>query len=143
MNLAGGGGGGGSTSTPRLSGRKGVYGNIGGYIDGRGRVLYRSEGGGIPIFKRRGIDTVPAMLAPGEYVQNRRAVSHFGVDFMRHINHLDLEGALRSISGRAGRLAGNTVNITNNTNNAKVVQHIHTHDTNYTFKRANRFVEAL
>ena len=117
--------------------------HTGGYIDGRGRVMYRAKGGAIPIFKRKGSDTVPAMLTPGEYVQNRRAVSHFGVDFMRHINHLDLEGALRSISGRAGRLAGNTVNITNNTNNAKVVQHIHTHDTNYTFKRANRFVEAL
>lgn len=117
--------------------------HTGGYIDGRGRVMYRASGGAIPIFKRKGSDTVPAMLTPGEYVQNRRAVSHFGVDFMRHINHLDLEGALRSISGRAGRLAGNTVNITNNTNNAKVVQHIHTHDTNYTFRRANRFVEAL
>lgn len=117
--------------------------HTGGFIDGRGRVMYRAKGGAIPIFKRKGSDTVPAMLTPGEYVQNRRAVSHFGVDFMRHINHLDLEGALRSISGRAGRLAGNTVNITNNTNNAKVVQHIHTHDTNYTFKRANRFVEAL
>ena len=117
--------------------------HTGGYIDGRGRVMYRAKGGTIPIFKPKGSDRVPAMLTPGEYVQNRRAVSHFGVDFMRHINHLDLEGALRSISGRAGRLAGNTVNITNNTNNAKVVQHIHTHDTNYTFKRANRFVEAL
>ena len=117
--------------------------HTGGLIDGRGRVLYRAGGGAIPIFKPKGSDRVPAMLTPGEYVQNRRAVSHFGVDFMRHINHLDLEGALRSISGRAGRLAGNTVNITNNTNNAKVVQHIHTHDTNYTFKRANRFVEAL
>lgn len=118
--------------------------HTGGLIDGRGRVLYRASGGGIPVFRPKGSDTVPAMLTPGEFVQNRRAVEHFGLNFMRHINHLDLEGALRSISTRASRFAGgNTYNITNKTNNARVVQHIHTHDTNHVFKRANRFVEAL
>lgn len=139
--------GGGSVTTPRLSGRKGVYGSTGGYIDGRGRILYRSQGGGVPVFKPRGIDTVPAMLAPGEYVQNRKAVKHFGVEFMQRLNHLDLEGALRSISTRAasGLGGGNVIHITNDNrqNNAKVNQTIYTNNPNYTFRRANRFVEAL
>ena len=136
MNGGGGGGGGGGTVNPVL--------HTGGYLDGRGRVLYRASGGGVPLFKRKGMDTVPAMLTPGEYVNRRAAVEHFGAGFFERLNHLDLEGALRNISTRASRFAGgNTYNITNKTNNARVVQHIHTHDTNYAFKRANRFVEAL
>ena len=121
-----------------------TFPHTGGYIDGRGRLLYKAGGGSVPFFKRRGSDTVPAMLTPGEYVNRRAAVEHFGAGFFERLNHLDLEGALRSISTRASRFAGgNTYNITNKTNNARVVQHIHTHDTNYAFKRANRFVEAL
>lgn len=137
---SGGGGGGGNT----VYSSKGLFDHTGGYIDGRGRAIYRASGGDIPLFKRRGSDTVPAMLTPGEYVNRRAAVAHFGAGFFERLNHLDLEGALRSISTRASRFAGgNTYNITNKTNNARVVQHIHTHDTNYAFKRANRFVEAL
>lgn len=36
----------------------------------------------------RGTDTVPAMLTPGEYVINRRAVDHFGAGLMHAINQM-------------------------------------------------------
>lgn len=149
MNLAGGGGGSPTTpKTPRLSGRKGAVPiSTGGYIDGRGRVLYRASGGGVPVFKPIGTDTVPAMLTPGEYVNRRKSVKYFGAAFFQRLNHLDLEGALRSISTRAasGLGGGNVIHITNDNrqNNARVVQNISTHDTNHAFRRANRFVEAL
>ena len=75
-----------------------------------GGPIYRAKGGmaSPAMFKKRGTDTIPAMLTPGEYVQNRNAVDYFGVDFMRKINHKDLIGALKSFGsaakGRYGRL---------------------------------------
>ena len=68
-----------------------------------GEALYRARGGiaSDPRFKREGTDTIPAMLTPGEYVHNRDAVKYFGVDFMRRINHKDLDGALKSFGSAA------------------------------------------
>ena len=76
--------------------------HTGGLISNVG-VLYRARGGlaSNPMFKREGTDTIPAMLTPGEYVQNRDAVKYFGVDFMRRINHKDLNGALQSFGSAA------------------------------------------
>lgn len=97
----------------------------------------------------KGTDTVPAMLTPGEYVQNRKAVSYFGVGFMQKINHLDLEGALRNLSVRASRSLSSgfsqsvTNHIDNRQNNARVNQTIYTSNPNFTFKRANKYVGAL
>ncbi len=88
---------------------KEVTSHTGGYITPSG-VLYRAKGGNIivPSFKKKGTDTVPAMLTPGEYVQNRDAVNYFGIDFMRKINHKDLSGALQAFGsaakGRYGRV---------------------------------------
>lgn len=78
-----------------------------------GGPIYRARGGlaSNPMFKRQGTDTIPAMLTPGEYVQNRKAVQYFGIDFMQKLNHKDLIGALQSFGsmakGRYGRLGPN------------------------------------
>lgn len=120
----------------------------GGYILPSGKAIYRAKGGGMGIFKPKGTDTVPAMLTPGEYVQNKRAVDFFGVEFMRRVNNLDIVGAMRELSAKAGSVVSNakqTVinnNITNN-NSPTINQNIQTNNPNFAFKRANRFVTAL
>lgn len=124
------------------------YPHTGGYIAGAGKLLYRKSGGGIPVFKPKGTDTVPAMLTPGEYVQSKKAVDYFGVRFMQKINNLDVRGAMRELSARAGSMAsfnrGSSItnNITNN-NNQQLVQNINTNNPNFAFKRSNRFITAL
>lgn len=117
-----------------------------GGLVGNGRVLYRSRGGGIPMFKPKGTDTVPAMLTPGEYTMRKAAVDRFGVRFMQRINNMDIRGAMRELSARAGHMAtasrGNTYNYTTN-NNQKLTQNINTSNPNFVFKRSNRFMAAL
>ena len=120
------------------------YPSTGGYIAGGSKVLYRSGGG--KIFKPRGTDTVPAMLTPGEYVHNRRAVNFFGIDFMQKVNRLDMRGAMNELLTRAGHLAnvsrGTVVNNTYN-NNQKVIQNISTNSPDFAFKSASRFAGAF
>ena len=111
-----------------------------------GGVVYRAEGGSIPLFKRKGTDTVPAMLTPGEYVQNKRAVSMFGLDFMRKVNSLDMRGAMQELMLRAGHMVNGGRNTTINNyynNNQKVVQHINNPSERFTYKAASRFVGAI
>ena len=111
----------------------------------KGGMIYRAGGGGVP-FKRRGTDTVPAMLTPGEYVHNKRAVSAFGIDFMRKVNNLDMKGAMNELMHRAGHMANinRGTNITNNNyNNQKVVINNSNAGAGYTFKTASRFVGAF
>ena len=111
----------------------------------KGGLIYRARGGGVP-FKRRGTDTVPAMLTPGEYVHNRRAVNTFGIDFMRKVNNLDMKGAMNELMHRAGHMANinRGTNITNNNyNNQKVVINNSNAGAGYTFKTASRFVGAF
>lgn len=88
------------TVTYKQKGKPGHH--TGGMVTG-GDPIYRARGGlaSDPRFKREGTDTVPAMLTPGEYVHNRDAVQYFGVDFMRRINHKDLQGALQSFGSAA------------------------------------------
>lgn len=142
LNSAKDGGGGGGTVNPVVGAA------TGGYINGKGRPIYRAKGGGVWM-EPKGTDTVPAMLTPGEYVQRKKAVDYFGVGFMQKINHLDLEGAIRSLSVRASRALSPTLtqsvtnHIDNRQNNARVNQTIYTNNQNYTFRRANRFVGAL
>lgn len=112
----------------------------GGYIT----PLYRSGGG--DIFKPQGSDTVPAMLTPGEWVMRRSAVNAFGKRFMDRINNMDIRGAMRELSARAGHIAsinrGVTYNYTTN-NNQQVTQNINTSNPNFAYKRSNRYVMAL
>ena len=119
--------------------------NGAGYHQAKGGLIYRAGGGGVP-FKRRGTDTVPAMLTPGEYVHNKRAVSAFGIDFMRKVNNLDMKGAMNELMHRAGHMANinRGTNITNNyNNNQKVVINNSNAGAGYTFKAASRFVGAF
>ena len=112
-----------------------------------GGMIYRAKGGGVPYFKRRGTDTVPAMLTPGEYVHNKRAVSTFGIDFMRKVNNLDVKGAMNELMHRAGGMANinRGVSITNNNyNNQKVtINNSNNAGAGFTFKSASRFVGAF
>lgn len=103
-----------------------------------GGMVYRARGGDIP--KRKGTDTVHAMLTPGEFVTNKRAVNAFGIDFMRKVNSLDMRGALRSLQARIG----NTSNVTNYyNNNQKVVQNITTNSVDFAFRSASRYAGAF
>lgn len=61
----------------------------------------------------RGIDTVPAMLAPGEFVMKQSAVRKAGLGVMYALNHGDLGMAAR-------RLAGNVSNNWYKNNNAQI-----------------------
>ncbi len=129
------------------SGARASVGNSGG-IGGIAGALFRARGGSI--FKRRGTDTVPAMLTPGEYVMQRKAVSTFGRDFMRRVNALDIKGAMASLAMRGGAhiLGARGMSINNSrtvtkTNNAKVTQNIYTNNANFAYRRANRWVGAL
>ena len=45
---------------------------------------------------RRGTDTIPAMLTPGEYVVNRRAVDHFGTGLLHAVNQMRISPAALS-----------------------------------------------
>lgn len=113
--------------------------------EAKGGLIYRAHGGGVP-WKRRGTDTVPAMLTPGEYVHNKRAVSAFGIDFMRKVNNLDMKGAMNELMHRAGHMANinRGTSITNNNyNNQKVVINNSNAGAGYTFKTASRFVGAF
>ena len=109
-----------------------------------GGLIYRAGGGSI--FKRRGTDTVPAMLTPGEYVHNKRAVSAFGIDFMRKVNNLDMRGAMNELMHRAGNMANvnrGTHIINNYNNNQRVVINNSNAGAGFTFKTASRFVGAF
>lgn len=97
-------------------------------------------------FAPMGTDTIPAMLTPGEYVQRRAAVEHFGRVFMDRINALDLRGALRSLQiatpfSTGGFIRNETRNYRDN--HAVVNQTFNNSSMNYGMRRANRFVRAL
>lgn len=131
------------------SGARSAVGGSGG-IGGISGAIARGFAKGGSIFKRRGTDTVPAMLTPGEYVMQRKAVSTFGRDFMRRVNALDIKGAMASLALRGGAhiLGARGMSINNSrtvtkTNNAKVTQNIYTNNANFAYRRANRWVGAL
>lgn len=121
--------------------------HTGGYITGKhSRPLYRAKGGIINPFRPKGTDTVPTVLTPGEYVMKRSAVDTFGVKFMQRINNMDIRGAMRELSARAGHLASVNRGVTNyitNNNNQQVTQNINTNNPNFAYKRSNRYVMAL
>ncbi|MBL1227978.1 hypothetical protein IW492_01880 [Enterococcus sp. BWB1-3] len=119
------------------------------------RIIYRllvpsylASGGLASIFKKRGTDTVPAMLTPGEFVQRKAAVNTFGLDFMKRVNSLDVRGAFNALTGRfntSGMLTPAVSSIVNNvnhtTNNAnRVTQNVVGGNPDYMMKRASRYL---
>jgi len=110
----------------------------------RNGVLYRSGGGSV--FKPRGVDKIPAMLAQGEYVHKKQAVDFFGVDFMRKVNAMDVRGAMDALLTKAGTAVGvGRQSVVNNTvnNNQRITQNINTNNPNFARARMGRFVGAL
>lgn len=126
------------TITIDVVGSGASYVSTGGMI-GRHGVLYRSNGG----FTPRGTDTVPAMLTPGEFVMNTKAVKTMGPSFFRRLNHLDIKGAMANVSRRFNPYGYSVNNITTRDNHATVNQYITTNNEQYSYRRARRFVEAL
>ena len=97
-------------------------------------VEHDSRGGEVPTgyfakggFARRGTDTIPAMLTPGEFVIKKKAVEKVGVPFLKKINSLDLKGAFKDlVSARNNEFTNTTYhktiikNTTNNTDNRSI-----------------------
>ena len=115
--------------------------------EAKGGMIYRAKGGSVGFPGRPiGTDRIPAWLSAGEFVQNKRAVSAFGIDFMRKVNNLDMKGAMNELMHRAGHMAninrGATIT-NNNYNNQKVVINNSNAGAGYTFKTASRFVGAF
>lgn len=108
-----------------------------------GGIIYRAGGGSI--FRARGTDTIPAMLTPGEYVQNRHAVRTFGKEFMDRVNALDINGAMNALHARFGNQIAtsrtSTINnIVNNNNNSRNTQNVYTNNPKFAKLRSNRYI---
>ncbi|GCF92505.1 tail protein [Enterococcus florum] len=114
---------------------------------------YLANGGKAYLMRPQGTDTVPAMLTPGEFVQKKKAVETFGMNFMNRVNSLDFEGAFNALTSRfnlqhmmqpAVSTVVNNIHTTSN-NNARVTQHIqgNASDSDYSYRRANRFIKRL
>ena len=86
----------------------GISKAMGGFIT----PIYRAIGG-----SARGIDTVPAMLSPGEYVIKSSAVSKAGLGVLDALNHGDLGLAARSLGARFSNSWNNSRSYTNTINN--------------------------
>jgi ABC-type transporter Mla subunit MlaD len=93
-----------------------TYGRPPGVSD---REWYGARGGMVPKFyagggMSRGMDTVPAMLAPGEFIVRRQAVKQFGADLFSQLNRgiNPLAGMEPSGSGRSGGMQIGTINVT-------------------------------
>lgn len=123
----------------------GLFGHTGGQVTRNG-FQYFSKGG----LPTRGVDRIPAMLAEGEYVMQRKATRGFGTKFMQRINNLDLGGAIEALGMRGGRLAfaSPTINVDNSRhityNNNQSVSLTNNHASQgYSEARASRYVRSL
>ena len=85
------------------------------YNSNGGKVQYLSRGGMLAYFEPKGVDVVPAMLQPGEFVMRKRVVDQYGQQFFNHLNNGDLSSALRTVTNRD--MATTTQSITYNTIN--------------------------
>lgn len=98
----------------------------GGYI----KPIYRAGGGGA-----KGVDTIAAMLSPGEFVQRASAVRTAGLGVMNALNQGDLTQAYRLLGSK----------ISNHNNNSKSWSSVDSHNTsnkqtviNYNYNRSAR-----
>lgn len=79
---------------------------------------YHSQGLPVGInWRRRGTDTVPTMLTPGEYVLRKKAVDSLGTNFLNNLNKYGVN-ALQTMN------KSTIINNVYNTNNAKISQNI-------------------
>lgn len=85
-----------------------------------GGIIPEYHSKGLPVgidWKRRGTDTVPAMLTPGEYVLRKKAVDSLGTNFLNNLNKYGAQ-ALQTVT------KSTIINNVYNTNNAKINQTI-------------------
>lgn len=95
---------------------------------------------------RGGIDNIRSWLTNGEFVMRKSAHQAFGTAFMNRINNLDVEGALKALSIRAGVGVGRRATVTNNytrDNHANVTFNVNKATQGYSQRRASRWARAL
>lgn len=93
-----------------------------------------------------GIDNVRAWLSNGEFVMREKAHSFFGSSFMNRINNLDVDGALKALSIRAGSRVRTGYHVTNNytrDNHATATFNINRASQSYSQRFASRWVRSL
>ena len=81
---------------------------------------FSNHGGITPIYRATGglgVDTVPAMLQPGEFVMRRSAVAKAGLGTMYALNRGDMVAAARSLGARFNQSNNNSRNWSNVVNN--------------------------
>lgn len=127
----------------RQSGSAGTGVTSAGGYGGHGHASRFASGGSVR--GPSGIDRVAAWLTNGEYVQRRSAVNYFGKAFMDRINSLDVDGALRSLSIRAGASARRGAYVTNNyrDNHANVTFNVNRASQGYSQRVASRWARSL
>lgn len=85
-----------------------------------GGIIPEYHSQGLPVginWRRRGTDTVPTMLTPGEYVLRKKAVDSLGTNFLNNLNKYGVN-ALQTMN------KSTIINNVYNTNNAKISQNI-------------------
>lgn len=109
-------------------------------------AFFTKKASGGAVYGPGGIDNVPAWLTSGEFVMTKRAHSAFGSSFMNRINNLDVEGAMRALSLRAGSGILSRAKVTNNytrDNHANVTFNVNRATQGYAQRRASRWARAL
>ena len=100
-----------------------------------GRSFRFAHGGIVPAFAPAGVDTVPAMLSPGEFIMKSSAVRKTGLGVMHALNRGDLGAAARS-------LAQNVSNRTWNRNNTSTINSKTTNYNTNNFRILNKNTSA-
>jgi len=96
---------------------------------------------------RKGTDTIPTMLTPGEFVIKKKAVDHTGLRILDKINNMDLKGAYQALQAKFGdgQITNNQY-ITNNyttTNDNRKIEINESHSRRSQYIRANRFLRGM
>lgn len=101
--------------------------------------------GGV-VHGRGGIDNVPAWLTSGEFVMRKAAHNKFGTAFMHRINNLDVDGAIRALSIRAGAGVFNKGGVVTNNysrdSHSNFTWNIHGASQGFTQRRASKWARA-
>lgn len=118
-------------------------------------VEHDSRGGEVPTqyyarggFTKKGTDTIPAMLTPGEFVVSRKAVNGIGVSFLNKINSMDFKGAFKSLMSARGENSiqatyNQTINNTTNNNYGDRSVTINGGNERQQMLKANKFMKGL
>lgn len=109
-------------------------------------VKFFAHGGLLTTPIYRGVDTVPAMLSPGEFVMKPSAVRKAGLGMMYALNRGDLGAAARSLAGNVNNnwyrnnnaSINNSRNTRTNINNFKIINKNASARMNSYFSLANR-----